>query len=45
MTQSNLPTKQERLVLAWVEIHQDDLLALWDLVQHGQASVLIDGLK
>lgn len=45
MTQSNLPTRQERLVLAWAEIHQDDLLANWDLVQHGQPPVLIDGLK
>jgi hypothetical protein len=45
LTQSNLPTKQERLVLAWVEIHQDDLLAVWDLVQHGQTPVVIDGLR
>ena len=45
ITNSNLPTRQERLVLAWVEIHQDDLLASWDLVQHGQTPVLIDGLK
>jgi hypothetical protein len=45
ITNSNLPTRQERLVLAWVEIHQDDLLANWDLVQHGQPPVLIDGLK
>lgn len=45
ITQSNLPTKQERLVLAWVEIHQDDLLANWDLVNHGQNPVIIDALK
>jgi predicted O-linked N-acetylglucosamine transferase (SPINDLY family) len=45
ITQSNLPTKQERLALAWVEIHQNDLLANWGLVQHGQLPVLIDGLK
>lgn len=45
ITNSNLPIKQERLVLAWMEIHQDDLLANWDLVQHGQEPVLIDGLK
>ena len=45
MSQSNLPTKQERLVLAWVEIHRDDLLANWNLVQSGQIPVLIDGLK
>ena len=45
ITQNNLPTKQERLVLAWVEIHQDDLLANWNLVQHGQTPAVIDGLK
>ncbi len=45
ITQSNLPMRQERLVLAWVEIHQDDLLANWNLVQHGQEPVVIDGLK
>jgi hypothetical protein len=45
ITQSNLPTRQERLVLAWIEIHQDNLLANWDLVQHGQTPILIDGLK
>ena len=45
ITQSNLPIKQERLVLAWVEIHQDDLLANWILVNNGQMPVTIDGLK
>lgn len=45
MTQSNLSKKQERLVLAWVEIHQDDLLANWDLVNHGQEPVTIEALK
>ncbi len=45
ITQNNLPTKQGRLVLAWVEIHQADLLANWDLVNQGQLPVLIDGLK
>jgi len=45
ITQSNLPTRQERLVLAWVEIHQDDLLANWNLVNNGQTPVTIDGLK
>lgn len=45
ITQSNLPEKQARLVLAWVEIHKDDLLANWQLVQQGQMPVVIDGLK
>ncbi|MEI8236325.1 MAG: DUF4160 domain-containing protein [Methylococcaceae bacterium] len=45
MTQSSLPTKQERLAIAWVEIHREDLLANWALVNAGQAPVVIDGLK
>ena len=45
ITHNNLPTRQQRLVLAWVEIHQEDLLANWNLVQHGQMPVVIDGLK
>jgi hypothetical protein len=45
MTQSSLPTKQERLAIAWVEIHREDLLANWALVNAGQAPVMIDGLK
>lgn len=45
MTQSSLPTKQERLAIAWVEIHREDLLANWALVNAGQAAVMIDGLK
>jgi hypothetical protein len=45
ISQSNLPIKQERLVLAWVEIHKDDLLANWQLVQHEQTPVVIEGLR
>mgnify|MGYP006273364555 FL=1 len=45
ITQSNLPTKQERLAVAWVEIHREDLLANWTLVNTGQAPIVIDGLK
>lgn len=45
ISQSTLPEKQVRLVLAWVEIHKEDLLANWQLVQQGQMPVAIDGLK
>ncbi len=45
IAQSNLPTKQERLAIAWVEIHREDLLANWALVNAGQTPVVIDGLK
>ncbi|MEN9898080.1 MAG: hypothetical protein RLZZ66_1729 [Pseudomonadota bacterium] len=45
IAQSNLPPKQERLAIAWVEIHREDLLANWALVNAGQTPVVIDGLK
>ena len=30
-----LPTRQHRLVLAWVELHETELLADWELVCSG----------
>ena len=40
-----LPAKQMKLVLAWCEIHRDELLANWNSArQHGQISK-IDPLK
>jgi hypothetical protein len=32
-----LPRKQLRLVQAWIELHQDELLADWELAVHGEA--------
>ena len=40
-----LPTKQQRLVAAWVEIHREELLADWMLCQNGQHPFTIDPLK
>lgn len=45
ITESNLPRKKERLVLAWVEIHQDELLADWDLTSNGELPFHIEPLK
>ena len=45
ITDGNLPRKKERLVLAWVEIHQDELLADWDLASNGELPFNIDPLK
>ncbi|VAX07438.1 hypothetical protein MNBD_GAMMA26-731 [hydrothermal vent metagenome] len=41
----NRPRKKERLVLAWVEIHQEELLADWDLASNGELPFNIDPLK
>ncbi|MBM4000710.1 MAG: DUF4160 domain-containing protein [Planctomycetes bacterium] len=33
----NLPRRQRRLVEAWAELHQDELVANWDRLQAGEA--------
>ena len=40
----SLPTRQRRLVEAWAELHQQELLDDWSRLQHGQAPVPIDPL-
>ena len=36
---------QRKLVQAWIEIHQDDLMADWQLASQGQMVFAIDPLK
>jgi len=43
--EGNLPRKKERLVLAWVEIRQEDLLADWKLAANGELPFSIEPLK
>ena len=40
-----IPTKQLRLVLAWMEMHQEELLANWKLCQNGEKPFKIESLK
>lgn len=40
-----LPDKQTKLVLAWIEIHKEELLADWKLCQNGELPFSIDPLK
>lgn len=40
----SLPTRQRRLVEAWAELHQQELLDDWNRLQRGQAPVPIDPL-
>jgi hypothetical protein len=40
-----LPSKQERLVNAWIEIHRDELNANWKLCQNGERPFKINPLK
>ena len=40
-----LPPKQIRLVLAWAELHQEDLLADWELASNGELPFKIEPLR
>ena len=41
----SFPIRQQRLVEAWAEIHQEELLSDWDLLQTGQPPLQIEPLK
>ncbi len=40
-----LPPKQTKLVLAWAEIHKEELLADWELTSKGELPFSIEPLK
>ena len=40
-----LPPKQHKLVVAWMEIHKEELLALWEVSQNDGEIFKIDPLK
>lgn len=41
----SLPRRQERFVLAWAEVHQEELLSNWQALQHGRPPVKIEPLR
>lgn len=43
--QSDLPRRQERLVIAWSELHQDELMADWELVMNGEEPFKVQPLR
>ena len=43
--EGKLPSKKERLVQAWIEIHQEDLRANWKLLQSGEQFFKIPPLQ
>ena len=45
LTEGKLQKKKLRLVLAWVELRQEELLADWKLAQNGELPFKIDPLK
>jgi hypothetical protein len=44
MPTGSLPRRQRRLVEAWAELHQDELLADWQRLQAGELPLPIDPL-
>ncbi len=43
--EGNLPSRQTKLVLAWAELHQEELMADWRLVTSGEEPFKIEPLK
>ena len=43
--EGKLPQKQDKLVCAWIEIHKDELNALWEVSQKEGTIFKIDPLK
>ena len=43
--EGKLPLKQHKLVVAWMEIHKDELIALWNISQNDGEIFKIDPLK
>lgn len=43
--EGNLPKRQTKLVVAWAELRQEDLLADWELVMNGKEPYEIQPLK
>jgi hypothetical protein len=39
-----IPPKKHKLVVAWIEIHQEDLMADWELAVNGRKPFRIRGL-
>jgi len=45
LLEGSLPTGKMRLVLAWIELHRDELMADWNLAVTGQQPFKIEPLR
>ena len=43
--EGTLPTRQSKLVLAWAELHKDELVADWELASNGELPYSIEPLR
>jgi hypothetical protein len=41
----SMPQRQQRLIEAWAELHQEELLVDWNLLQEGKRPAPIDPLR
>ena len=45
LLEGKLPNKQMKMLLAWMEIHYDELVANWSLLSDGELSFKIEPLR
>jgi hypothetical protein len=45
LLEGSIPQPKMRLLLAWVEIHKEDLIANWELLSNGEQCFKIEPLK
>ena len=45
ITDGKLPLKQAKIVLAWAELRQEELMADWQLAQNGELPFTIEPLR
>ena len=45
LLEGTIPVNKEKLIKAWIEIHQEDLMANWQLAVTGNAVFKIEPLK
>jgi len=45
LLEGSMPSNKEKLLLAWIEIHKEDLMANWDLAVSGNKVFTIEPLK
>lgn len=43
--EGRIPNKKLKLILAWIEIHDDELLANWNLLNNGEKAFTIEPLR
>ncbi len=45
LLEGSMPANKEKLILAWIEIHKEDLMANWQLAVNGRKVFQIEPLK